>query len=103
VGNVLLSNFTVGGQNICTQYKLNEAAGTLEFELISANAEKPLKTGTDQFEVLSLTPSSKQIAMLTRVESKPNANDHDKPDLAVWSKLDTEPYRGKQDDIFFCE
>lgn len=101
VGNALLSNFTVGGQNICTQYKLDEAAGVIEFELISANAEKALKTGTDQFEVLSLTPSNKQTAKLTRIESKPTSADSGMQDLAVWSKLDTEPYRGKQDDIFF--
>ena len=105
LGNALCSNFTVGGQRIWSNYRLeNSTEGKrIHFELMTADEAGEVKSGGDSGvpEVKSLKPSSRQVAVLTFHSTRSAAEKQ--IILPSWSKLETEPYRGKQDDIFFID
>lgn len=109
VGNALLSHFSVGGQTIWCKYELtNSVPAEILFELISAPSESAVNTGGSGNipTVTSLKPSNRQTARLKRSAttaepSTPHANANDSTALTKWTKLETEAYRGKQDDIYF--
>lgn len=103
--NTLCSQFAVRSQSLSNQYELRTTDGKPEihFELVSLDATNPTTTsaagGGSEFAVDSFKPSNRQYAALKRVETleTPNANS----ELPTWRKLETEAYRGKQDDIAF--
>ncbi|MDX2017023.1 MAG: hypothetical protein SFY95_05195 [Planctomycetota bacterium] len=130
IEGVLYSTFEVQGNRISMREEL-QSPGTpqerLLVELQSHTADSAVKSGGGEVpEVLGWTPVNVQKASLERLSastaageqptgSKPEAKAEVKPEskpapagraaLPVsdteWKKLATEPYRGKQDDIFF--
>ena len=105
LGNTLCSNFTVAGQRLWSSYQLvrSDQGKQMHFELITATETDEVKSGGNAGvpEVKSLKPLSRQAAALT---FRPLRSDGEKQaTLPTWKKLETEPYRGKQDDIFFID
>ncbi len=108
LGSCLQTHFSIGGQTLWTRYALT---GTdqkeLDFELVTADETNPLVSGgkDDIPKVTSLIPASRQIARLQRAVQEASTEqpaDKSPPDqLSNWKKLETEVYRGKQDDIYF--
>ncbi len=113
LGNTLQSHFAVGGQTIWTRYELLSAdSDLLEFELISASDNETLASGGQDNipKVTCLVPAARQFARLARVPAPSTVTTSATsatsataaaPDVTTWKKLNTEPYRGKQDDIYF--
>jgi photosystem II stability/assembly factor-like uncharacterized protein len=113
--NTLHSHFVVQGNRITTRYALTPD-NKLSFELITYDDTSAQTTGgktgaggKDPIpQVLTLSPQSVQSALLTRTTSTSPATQPTPTGRAAlpaspltWLKLPTEPYRGKQDDIFF--
>lgn len=104
-GDTLSSHFQVGGQTLWDTHRLVQQgdARRIEFELFTASQNRDSSsqaTASPEIEVLSSQPSSRQFAVLQPVASATNVADGDFP---TWRKLETQPYRGKQDDIFFID
>ncbi|MDX2147687.1 MAG: hypothetical protein SFZ23_09215 [Planctomycetota bacterium] len=127
LGSSIYSQFLIMGSRIAASYRL-EDAGTADasddaivFELISTSDEAGRPTGGQgQTPPVTTWPAqSLQRATLRRVESiqagssparssnaaspaePPSAPTADVNALPGWTKLNTEAYRGKQDDVFF--
>ena len=105
IGDTLTEHFVVSGQRIWTSIRMVQSAEGREFhfELASANDTQANKSGgkVGSPEVLSLRVGSQQRAILKRVdETRSPATDISLTQFD-WKKLETEPYRGKQDDIYF--
>jgi photosystem II stability/assembly factor-like uncharacterized protein len=106
IGDTLTEHFTVGGQRLWTTSRLvNSSSGKeIHFELSSADDTQSNLSGGQNGtpEVRSLRIGSQQRAILKPVESadsvKPTQNN---AQTSSWKKLETEAYRGKQDDIYF--
>lgn len=100
--NCLSSHFVVGGQRLWSTYRLQstEAGPEIQFELMTADDTAVTKSGGKDGvpEVTSLKTHSRQVATLRPVKNEAATGTSDLP---AWTKLKTEPYRGKQDDIFF--
>lgn len=106
LGNALLSHFSVAGQTIWTKYALiGPESAEMDFELIAAPNESIGRTGGKDGvpEVASLRPASRQIARLKRVVASSEPAKESRKVLTEWTKLKTEAYRGKQDDIYFVD
>lgn len=103
IGSALYSNFSVGGQTLTTRYELlDEKPAVLSFELVTAPSQPAITSRVENIEVVSLQPSTRQTARLKRVADDTTPSAQVKQDRrTVWEKLKTEPYRGKQDDIYF--
>ncbi len=105
LGNCLSSHFSVQGQQLWSNYRLvSTAAGTeLQFELFSADEADSTQSGGKQEvpQVTSLKPATRQFAVLKPV-LHPEISER-VSNLPPWKKLKTEPYRGKQDDIYFVD
>ena len=117
LGDSLSSHFSVQGQQLWSSYQLvrSKAGDAIYFELFSApEATATTLGGQNEIpEVKSLKPTSRQFAVLKRTAKaiSKDATDKDATDkeamkeapsaLPAWRKLATEPYRGKQDDIYF--
>ncbi len=103
LGNSLHSHFSIDGQTLWTRYELLSSESTIVFELVAAPEQPALTTRVENQEVKSLQPASRQTARLKRSTSAtstpvpPNTQDT----RTVWEKLQTDTYRGKQDDIYF--
>ncbi len=102
IDNCLSSHFVVGGQRLWSTYRLQstEAGPEIQFELMTAD-----ETGSDEIgrqrwrsRVTSLKTQSRQVAILRPAKNEAASGTSGLP---AWTKLETEPYRGKQDDIFF--
>ncbi len=105
IGDTLTEHFVVGGQRIWTSSRMVHSAegGEIHFELASANDTQANKSGGKDGspEVLSLRLSSQQRAILKRVDEARSQAAKVTQGRYEWKKLETEPYRGKQDDIYF--
>ena len=113
LGNSLSSHFTVQGQQLWSSYRLVSfsTGNEIHFELVSAPDATAATSGgqNDASKVTSFKPTSRQFAILKPVANasssqvargkEPMADV--RPTLPAWRKLTTEPYRGKQDDIYF--
>jgi len=105
IGDTFSEHFVVNSQRIWTTTRLLQTSSGREihFELSSADESQANKSGGKNGtpEVSSLRLGNQQRAILKPVES----NDASKPEigdkLVSWKKLETEAYRGKQDDIYF--
>ena len=105
IGDTFSEHFVVNSQRIWTTTRLLQTSSGREihFELSSADESQANKSGGKNGtpEVSSLRLGNQQRAILKPVESndasKPEINDK----LVSWKKLETEAYRGKQDDIYF--
>lgn len=102
LGDTLVESFFIQGQRIWTTSKFvqSEAGREIHFELFSADDSQITKSGARDGvpEVTSWRANSRQFAKLLlnpKKETKPAS------DAFQWTKLETEEYRGKQDDIFF--
>ena len=103
--NTLCSQFAVQSQSLSDRYELrmNHGEPEIHFELVSVDVTNPTTTsaagGGSEFAVDSFKPFHRQHAVLKRVEPR----DTTVADAALpsWRKLETEAYRGKQDDIAF--
>ncbi len=104
LGNLLLSHFTVLNQTIVTRYQIEPtSADEMTFELTTASLDSTTTTGGqgDIPQVTSLKYSNRQIARLKRV-AKPSLSEEKRNSIEyAWKRLNTEPYRGKQDDVYF--
>lgn len=110
IGNSLHSHFTVAGQTIWSRYELqgSDSEPSIRFELLSAQSDTVTKSGGQNGipVVESIAPRNRQTAILKRVSvdaKGPSGSSHESVPAHItdWQKLDTEPYRGKQDDIYF--
>lgn len=112
LGDSLSSHFSVQGQQLWSSYRLvrSEAGDAIYFELFSAPEATATTSGgqNEVPEVKSLKPTSRQFAVLKRAAKASSSDVADKAamkeaqsELPAWRKLTTEPYRGKQDDIYF--
>lgn len=102
IGSALYSHFSVGGQTLTTRYELlDEKPAVLSFELVTSPSQPAMTTRVENLEVVSLQPSSRQTARLERVVATSQAQPDIQDRRTDWEKLKTEPYRGKQDDIYF--
>ena len=105
IGDTLTEHFTVGGQRIWTTSRLQQTVSGREihFELSTADDTQANKSGGKDGipEVSSLRLSNQQRAILKPIAT----NEAPKPEASsntyAWKKLETEAYRGKQDDIYF--
>ena len=102
LGDTLVESFFIQGQRIWTTFKFvqSEAGREIHFDLFSADDSQIRKSGARDGvpEVTSWRANSRQFAKLllnSKKETKPAV------DAFQWTKLETEEYRGKQDDIFF--
>lgn len=103
LGNTLQSHFSIGGQTIWTCYELvNGEPNSLVFELVTADDKQPVMSGgeKDTPQVTGLIPTSRQVARLVRQSETPKLSGGNAT-LVQWQKLNTDRYRGKQDDIYF--
>ncbi len=103
LGNTLLSHFTVLKQTILTRYEIDpKQTDEMIFELTTAPTDSQVTTGGQGEipEVVSLRFSNRQTARLKRVAS-PSTEIERKPTEYSWKRLNTELYRGKQDDVYF--
>ena len=106
--NTLLSHFLVGDSRIATTYRLLDP-GTpnerIEAELITTIDDQATTTGgVDPVPVVSTwLPVGMQRATLKRVQTSAPASPASIPAATgpAWTKLNTPPFRGKQDDIHF--
>lgn len=102
IDNCLSSHFVVGGQRLWSTYRLQstEAGPEIHFELMTADETAVTKSGGKDGvpEATSLKTQSRQVAILRPVKNEATTGTSDLP---AWTKLETEPYRGKQDDILF--
>ncbi len=102
IDNCLSSHFVVGGQRLWSTYRLQstEAGPEIQFELMTADETAVTKSGGKDGvpEVTSLKTQSRQVAILRPAKNEAASGTSGLP---AWTKLETEPYRGKQDDIFF--
>ncbi len=97
LGDGLYSHFSIQGQTLWTRYEWKGTGDQQEvhFELISAASAE----AADQANpVTSLRPANRQIGILRRSEQPTASSPANGPQ---WLKLNTEAYRGKQDDIYF--
>lgn len=102
IGTTLLSHFSIGGQTIWTRYELiKKEPSAILFELISAPSQSAITSQIGGQEVISLQPGVRQIAKLSRVDKNSKTTSTTGNKWTTWEKLETEPYRGKQDDIYF--
>ncbi len=102
----LMSHFSVSGQTIWVKYELvGPSNNEIIFELVTAPEESETSSGgTDEIpSVVSLRPASRQTARLKRTSTPQPETMNRSSDLISWTKLETEPYRGKQDDICFVD
>ncbi|MBL9148670.1 MAG: hypothetical protein JNM94_08255 [Phycisphaerae bacterium] len=100
VDDTLFSLFEVEGTRIATRERLMGAGGnaeSIEVEMVVTSVGDPAVSGGDGGapEVRSWAPKSIQRATLRRVAPATASA------LPAWVRLATEPYKGKQDDIFF--
>lgn len=101
IGNSLLSHFSISGQTLWTRYELqNDDPDTMLVEIVTASDGPAVTSRLENLEVISLQPNSRQSARLKRIVQTPASADS-QDSRTVWEKLKTEPYRGKQDDIYF--
>lgn len=108
LGQTLTFHFSVQDQHLWTSYKF--VAGDtprIEFDLVSSSAVSPTRSGGkgEIPEVTGFSVTSHQQATLLRTgkPAKPAKPDSDAPQthpLAQWVKMETEAYRGKQDDLY---
>ncbi|MFN9719520.1 MAG: WD40/YVTN/BNR-like repeat-containing protein [Planctomycetota bacterium] len=102
IDNCFSSHFVVGGQRLWSTYRLTsgDAGPEIWFELMTSDDGTATKSGSKDgnSEVTSLKTRSRQSAVL---RPNPVSGGVDLSKLPAWTKLETEPYRGKQDDIFF--
>jgi photosystem II stability/assembly factor-like uncharacterized protein len=105
LGQTLTFHFSVQDQHLWTSYKF--VAGDtpqIEFDLVSSSAESVTRSGgKDEIpEVTGYSITSRQHATLVRTSNpaKPDSNALQTHPLTQWVKLETEAYRGKQDDLF---
>lgn len=115
LGSSLGSHFSVQGQQLWSSYRLvpSGTGNEIHFELFSAPEATATTSGgqSEVPEVFSLKPTSRQFAVLKPVaKSSAQGAANDKVAmkdaqlaLPAWRKLTTEPYRGKQDDIYFVD
>jgi photosystem II stability/assembly factor-like uncharacterized protein len=125
IDGVLYSTFEVQGNRISMREELQKpgtADERLLVELQTHTAESAVKSGGGEVpEVLGWTPSNVQKASLVRVKGTTAAGEQPAPAAkpeaqpapaptgraalpasdTVWTKMNTEAYPGKQDDIFF--
>ena len=102
IGSALYSNFSVGGQTLTTRYELlDEKPAVLSFELVTSPSESMKTSRIENLEVVSLEPTTRQTARLKQVSFASQSNPSTQDPRAVWEKLKTDSYRGKQDDIYF--
>ena len=110
LGDVLSSHFVTQNQRIWNSFRLVKTSSTSEihFELFSADDSQANSTEhqEDGVKVVSIRPQVRQFARLLRdpqaISNPPLANPpRIAKELPAWRKLETEAYRGKQDDICF--
>ena len=107
IGDTLSEHFVVEGQRVWTTSRLVQTSlgKEIHFELSSADDTQANKSGGKNGtpEVVSLRLNSHQRAILKPIdEAKSNPSDSkSNTSSKIWKKLETEAYRGKQDDIFF--
>lgn len=106
IEKAMLSHFSVSGQTIWSKYELlNTDPSEMIFELVVAPSSTQVQSGGKDGvpEVTSLLPATRQIARLKRIASAVEPTTDSLSRFTKWEKLETEPQRGKQDDIFFVD
>ncbi len=103
IGQHLCCHFALADQTIWTTYELvlGDPEPKIHFELYSASEDAGTQSGgaNEMPNVNSLRVSSRQSATLIRV---PEVVEESAQNMSPrWRKLETEAYRGKQDDIVF--
>lgn len=102
MGDSLVSHFSIGGQTLVTKYELlSDEPNRLSFEIISSSSNPISTTRIADQDLTSHLPTSRQFAKLKRSLKSNVTEGENMPSPMAWEKLNTEPYRGKQDDIFF--
>jgi photosystem II stability/assembly factor-like uncharacterized protein len=105
--NSLSSTFTRQEQRIWSTYRLqsSSAGWQIHFEQFSVPEASAMQSGgqAGMPQVTSWKPAIRQAAVLKQTTAPTTATATASADLPAWRKLKTEPYRGKQDDIFFVD
>ncbi len=108
LGNRLAFHFEVQDQHLLTTYDLVKGeAPRIEFDIVSSTVASPLKSGGkgEIPEVNGYAITNHQHAVLLRSgtagtsDLKPNSSE----DLTQWTKLKTDDFRGKQDDLYMVD
>lgn len=105
IGDTLTEHFVVGGKRIWTTSRMQQTVSGREihFELSSADDSQANQSGGKDGapEVSSLRLINQQRAILKPLQSSEAPTPEDSSNSYAWKKLETEAYRGKQDDIYF--
>ncbi|MEI8214063.1 MAG: hypothetical protein WCI02_18070 [Planctomycetota bacterium] len=103
--NTLLSHFSNQSQTLWTKYERSASSEPPEirFELVAADNQNKTVTKAKGLDIAveSVQASSHQTAILKRVESP--TRESRSAGIPAWRKLETDAYRGKQDDIYFVD
>ncbi|XZE34276.1 WD40/YVTN/BNR-like repeat-containing protein [Pirellulaceae bacterium SH501] len=102
LGETLISHFTIAGQTLVTQYELSsDESNTIDFTIIGSPSDPVTTAQIADQQFKTYLPSSRQFAKLKRTSKSIEGESKATPSPIAWEKLNTDPYRGKQDDIYF--